>query len=187
MRRGYGSYHRRNRKRVWIISILFVLCLALVFGYMAYENLIFTADGVQLSLFDSFFNKEEDKPEENPDEEVAKPTITTEAPEKTTQATQLTEAPKPQLPDLSAKCITHLERFALCCLRQGQESKTVLLEEKDRWKDSVLICDDISCGVVPLDAETRAWREACGRMLSALSMEAETVTRIFCGLPQRLK
>ena len=106
MRRGYGSYHRRNRKRVWIISILFVLCLALVFGYMAYENLIFTADGVQLSLFDSFFNKEEDKPEENPDEEVAKPTITTEAPEKTTQATQPTEAPKPQLPDLSAKWIT---------------------------------------------------------------------------------
>lgn len=91
------------------------------------------------------------------------------------------------LSDLSAKCITHLERFALCCLRQGQEPKTVLLEEKDRWKDSVLICDDISCGVVPLDAETRAWREACGRMLSALSMEAETVTRIFCGLPQRLK
>ena len=104
MRRGYGSYHRRNRKRVWIISILFVLCLALVFGYMAYENLIFTADGVQLSLFDSFFNKEEDKLEENTD--IPKPTITTEAPEKTTQATQPTEAPKPQLPDLSAKWIT---------------------------------------------------------------------------------
>ena len=69
----------------------------------------------------------------------------------------------------------------------GEEPKTVLLQQRDDWKDSVLICDDISCGVVPLDAETRAWREACGRMLSALSMEAETVTRIFCGLPQRLK
>jgi len=91
------------------------------------------------------------------------------------------------IPDFSANCITHLERFALCCLRQGQEPKAVLLQNKDRWKNSVLICDDISCGVVPLDAETRAWREACGRMLSALSVEAETVTRIFCGLPQRLK
>ena len=97
------------------------------------------------------------------------------------------ECTEQTLPELSAKGITHLERFALCCLRQGQEPKTVLLEQRDDWKDSVLICDDISCGVVPLDAETRAWREACGRMLSALSMEAETVTRIFCGLPQRLK
>lgn len=100
---------------------------------------------------------------------------------------EIVECTEQALPDLSAKCITHLEWFALCCLRQGQEPKTVLLQEKDRWKESVLICDDISCGVVPLDAETRAWREACGRMLSALSVEAETVTRIFCGLPQRLK
>ena len=89
--------------------------------------------------------------------------------------------------DFSRPCVTHLERFALYCLRQGQEPKGVLLQEKDGWKDSVLICDDISCGVVPLDAEDRAWREACGRMLNDLSIQAETVTRMFCGLPQRLK
>lgn len=97
------------------------------------------------------------------------------------------ECTEQTFPDLSAKCITHLERLALHCLRQGQEPKAVLLQQKDRWKDSILICDDMSCGVVPLDAETRAWREACGRMLSALSVEARSVTRIFCGLPQRLK
>ena len=89
--------------------------------------------------------------------------------------------------DFSRPCVTHLERFVLYCLRQGQEPKGVLLQEKDGWKDSVLICDDISCGVVPLDAEDRAWREACGRMLNDLSIQAETVTRMFCGLPQRLK
>lgn len=89
--------------------------------------------------------------------------------------------------DFSRPCVTHLERFALYCLRQGQEPKGVLLQEKDGWKNSVLICDDISCGVVPLDAEDRAWREACGRMLNDLSIQAETVTRMFCGLPQRLK
>ena len=63
----------------------------------------------------------------------------------------------------------------------------VLEQRAEAWKNSVLICDDISCGVVPLEAETRAWREACGRMLNALSRRADTVTRIFCGLPQRLK
>ena len=88
---------------------------------------------------------------------------------------------------LSAPCVTHLERFALYCLRQGLEPAEVLEQRAEAWKNSVLICDDISCGVVPLEAETRAWREACGRMLKALSRRADTVTRIFCGLPQRLK
>ena len=88
---------------------------------------------------------------------------------------------------LSALCVTHLERFALYCLRQGLEPAEVLEQRAEAWKNSVLICDDISCGVVPLEAETRAWREACGRMLNALSRRADTVTRIFCGLPQRLK
>ena len=88
---------------------------------------------------------------------------------------------------LSARCITHLERFALYCLRQGLEPASVLENNQNLWENSILICNDISCGVVPLDAETRAWREACGRMLGMLSRKAETVTRIFCGLPQRLK
>ena len=56
----------------------------------------------------------------------------------------------------------------------------------EAW-DGVLICRDISCGVVPMDPEVRAWREAVGRMLVQLSLRAETVTRLFCGLPQRLK
>ena len=89
--------------------------------------------------------------------------------------------------DFSRPCVTHLERFVLYCLRQGQEPKAVLAQRAEGWKNSVLICDDISCGVVPLDAEDRAWREACGRMLNDLSIQAETVTRMFCGLPQRLK
>ena len=91
------------------------------------------------------------------------------------------------LPVFSAKCITHLERFALCCLRQGQEPKTVLLQNKEQWKDSVLICDDISCGVVPMDRELRAWREATGRTINALAQRAERVIRIFCGMPMVLK
>ena len=51
----------------------------------------------------------------------------------------------------------------------------------------ILICEDISCGVVPMDAETREWREAVGRMNAALAAQADTVTRIFCGLPLELK
>ena len=44
---------------------------------------------------------------------------------------EIEECTEQALPDLSAKCITHLERFALCCLRQGKEPKTVLLQAKE--------------------------------------------------------
>lgn len=88
-------------------------------------------------------------------------------------------------PDLSAACISHLERFVLRCMRQGRDP----LEELHRTEleSKVLICEDISCGVVPIDPELRAWREATGRFLCALSREAAQVTRVFCGLPLALK
>ena len=50
-----------------------------------------------------------------------------------------------------------------------------------------LITDDISCGIVPLDDKERAWREASGRLLSFLAKRADTVTRVFCGLPLEVK
>ena len=90
-----------------------------------------------------------------------------------------------ELLDLSARCLRHLERFALACVRTGKEPADVLggldLSEK------ILICEDISCGVVPIDPEQRAWREAVGRMNAMLAARAERVTRIFCGLPMELK
>ena len=79
----------------------------------------------------------------------------------------------------------HLERFALACVRAGKEPADVLAGPALSGK--ILICEDISCGVVPMDAETREWREAVGRMNAALAAQADTVTRIFCGLPLELK
>ena len=87
--------------------------------------------------------------------------------------------------NLSARCLRHLERFARACVRAGKEPAAVLAGLDLHGK--ILICEDISCGVVPMDAETREWREAVGRMNAALAAQADTVTRIFCGLPLELK
>lgn len=90
-------------------------------------------------------------------------------------------------PDFSRRCVAHIENYALACLRRGEDPREALLARRDQWKNTVFLCDDIFCGVVPVPAEERAWRESCGRMVSALAERAGTVTRIFCGLPQRLK
>ena len=84
-------------------------------------------------------------------------------------------------------CIFALEKFALQCVQNGSEAADILKINRKLWDNSVLICCDISCGIVPYDAQLRAWREMTGRMLNWLSGEADSVTRIFCGLPQVLK
>lgn len=88
--------------------------------------------------------------------------------------------------DYSKKCIYHIEKFALACVREGLVPREVFKAEQC-CEDAVIICEDIFCGVVPIDDTLRAWREACGRLMNDITPKADSVTRIFCGIPQRLK
>ena len=54
-------------------------------------------------------------------------------------------------------------------------------------KNSVLIGDEISGGVVPIDKFERLWRDETGKLYKFLASEADIVDRIFAGLPLRLK
>lgn len=89
--------------------------------------------------------------------------------------------------DFDRKCIDRLEEFTLACVQQGIDPVEVLRENREKWSGSILICQDIFCGVVPLGAEMRQWRQTTGKLCQYLSAEAEQVSRIFCGLEQRLK
>jgi len=53
--------------------------------------------------------------------------------------------------------------------------------------DTVVICTDISCGVVPIDGTQRKWREAVGQSMVTLSHASNEVVRLFCGIPTRIK
>ena len=89
--------------------------------------------------------------------------------------------------DFSKGCIYQLEAFAYACVEQGIDPAAYFRSNKDKWKDSVLICEDIFCGVVPVDARQRQWRQVTGRLCQYLTGEADRVSRVFCGLEQRLK
>ena len=89
--------------------------------------------------------------------------------------------------EYGCRCIDKAEEFALWCVRTGNDAVDLLEQHSDEWKDSIFICEDIFCGVVPLGADMRAWREMTGRMCSYLSSTADNVVRIFCGLEQVLK
>lgn len=49
------------------------------------------------------------------------------------------------------------------------------------------ICTDISRGIVPLEKEARQIRDTCGRIYQKLCYEADSVVRIWYGIPQSLK
>ena len=90
-------------------------------------------------------------------------------------------------PDFSTGAVRGLDRWVLGCVRRGEEPAALLAECAEDWKNCALIGTDFSCGVVPVDAELRAWREANGRMNNYLAGKAGRMVRMFCGLPQELK
>ncbi len=89
--------------------------------------------------------------------------------------------------DFSRKCIYKIEEFCYACVQQGIEPLDHFIQHEAKWEDSILVCEDIFCGVVPLGANLREWRQATGRLCKYLSQQARSVSRIFCGLEQRLK
>ena len=89
--------------------------------------------------------------------------------------------------DASGKCVAYVERWALNRLRAGFDPLEEIEKHLSKLEDTVVIATDISGGVVPMDAQMRAWREACGRMSALLAARSGEVWRLFCGLPQRLK
>lgn len=51
----------------------------------------------------------------------------------------------------------------------------------------VVIATEVGGGVVPADPAERAGREAAGRLACLLAERADTVIRMFCGIPAVLK
>lgn len=86
-----------------------------------------------------------------------------------------------------ASCIADLHLRVRVCLEKGLTQQEVLEKLLPFCRGKIVLCDDIFCGVVPLDAMERQWREVTGRLLCLLAQEADTVIRMQCGLPQAIK
>ncbi len=72
-------------------------------------------------------------------------------------------------------------------LRQGLDPLEEIARRADAWADCAVLMEDICCGVVPMDAEERAWREAVGRCGAHLARRADRVVRVFCGIGTVMK
>ena len=89
--------------------------------------------------------------------------------------------------DFSHEAVSGLERFVLGCVRRGVNAQEYFAAREQEWKDCAFIGMDFSCGVVPMDAEMRLWREENGRLNNFLAGRAQRVVRMFCGIAQEIK
>lgn len=86
--------------------------------------------------------------------------------------------------------INHLHLWVKDLLREGIEEAAVqstILSWVATHPNTILICDELGNGIVPLEKMERIWREQTGRLMIELAKQAERVERILCGLGQRLK
>mgnify|MGYP002311144197 CR=1 FL=1 len=72
-------------------------------------------------------------------------------------------------------------------LKADQDVTDLAEELSEKNPDIILVSQEVGYGVVPMDAEERAGREAAGRLACLLAERADCVAQMFCGIPTVLK
>lgn len=80
-------------------------------------------------------------------------------------------------------CVHGLQRIT----RELPECREAIEEWCAIHPNGVIICDEVGCGVTPLDRTERDWRERTGRICCQLAAAAEAVYRVSCGIGERIK
>ena len=85
------------------------------------------------------------------------------------------------------RIIYEIDKWILALVKNDIDVEKAMRQFIDGNQDTIVICNDISCGVVPSDAVLRKWREEKGRSMAMLSRKSDEVVRLFCGIPAKIK
>ena len=88
---------------------------------------------------------------------------------------------------LSCGAVDHFHLFVRRWLQAGKTPKELTKAIFDKNSSLIIVCDEIGCGLVPVDAFEREYREAVGRICTELAKYADEVHRVTCGAGVRLR
>ena len=88
---------------------------------------------------------------------------------------------------INNKILYEFDKWVLALIKTDIDVTDALRQFIDNNADAIVICTDISCGVVPVDEIQRKHREAVGRSMAELSRVSNEVVRLYCGIPTRIK
>ena len=82
--------------------------------------------------------------------------------------------------ELAERCTFEVQALAADC-----GDLEALADELSRF--DAVTASEVGGGIVPLDPNEREARERAGRLACLLAARADTVVRVFCGIPRVLK
>lgn len=88
---------------------------------------------------------------------------------------------------LDKKIVCNFDLWILALLREGRDVHGMARQFIENNGGAIVICNDISGGVVPVDALFRKWRESLGRLTTEMAQQSDEVIRLFCGIATQLK
>jgi len=88
---------------------------------------------------------------------------------------------------LSADILINIQAAVKSMLISGQNPSGYFKNHIDQFSGKILIGDEIGCGIVPVDALEREWRDETGWVYQFLVSKAERVDRVWAGIGQILK
>ena len=85
------------------------------------------------------------------------------------------------------KIIYEIDKWIYDLVEAGADVQNAVRQCIESNPGAIVICNDVTCGVVPTEAAARKWREAVGKSLAELSKVSDEVVRLFCGIPTQIK
>lgn len=92
-----------------------------------------------------------------------------------------------QLQLQQAAVINHFHLYLRRLLLENEDVEVCLRELLAANAAVVIIMDEVGCGIVPMEAFERQYRDVVGRVSCELARRASHVERIVCGIGQVLK
>ncbi len=89
--------------------------------------------------------------------------------------------------DKEADIIADYHLYIRTLLEQGKDAAAKTEELLEQNPNLILTMAELGCGIVPMEAFEREWRETTGRIGCFLAAQAEAVYRVSCGVEQKIK
>ena len=89
--------------------------------------------------------------------------------------------------DFTKKILYGLENYISGAISRNENPIEFFETNIAKLDDKIIVCTDISCGIVPLDPIDRLHRDNTGKVMQILCRSANEVYRVFCGIGEKIK
>jgi len=84
------------------------------------------------------------------------------------------------------KCVYNLHCYIRNCI-YSNISYDDTIEQIINKDNIIIICNEIGCGIVPIDKMERLYRDVFGKICCDIAKSCNTVIRVYCGIGEIIK